>query len=169
MGAPAYKAGRPQPTSIWFFLPSVVRRWYDVSALRLLLTELCNLLYRIVAVLRIRTLWNRDLPGRVPPEMGGFSVGGCHSCRRTYTLDIRRLEADFPFLSFLDIHLATRMYLAGLRKAPCNCRSGIARTQEENSSYVPRDGDKSTPAKKAQSQLGLKANLFWWASLPNPL
>lgn len=120
-----------------------LRRWYFGSVLRLLIQECRSLPARMARSLEIRAWWRRAESGSVPPEMEQFSVDGCRSCRHAYSLDMRRLEAEYPFLSIFDLQLATRMYLAGARRADCICR--MRHIPERNCSSANPEGGNSMP------------------------
>lgn len=121
----------------------MLREWYYVSVLRLLIAECRSLPFRMARSVEIRAWWRRAVPGSIPREIAPFSVDGCRSCRDAYSLDMRRLEVDYPFLSTLDLLVATRMYLAGVRQAPCTCYRD--RIPDQSRSLVHRDGGNSMP------------------------
>jgi hypothetical protein len=121
-----------------------LRRWYFGSVLRLLIQEFRSLPPRMARSIEIRSSWHQAVSGSVPLEIEPFSVDGCHSCRRAYSLDMRRLEAAYPFLSIFDLQVATQMYLAGARRAPCICRIGHIPEQNCSSAY-PEGGNSMRP------------------------
>jgi hypothetical protein len=102
---------------------SSLRRWYLFSALRVLLTEIHALSYRIQRTLQIREVELLRGKEKVRNWMDGCAVSG--PCTHDYIAYMRQIEEENPFLSIFDRLLLSHAWKAGLE-------SGVQRDTVRN-------------------------------------
>lgn len=88
---------------VWLFLPLSVR---------LLVAEVCNLPHRIRAAREISREFFEGLPV-VPKGSECFQISGPSSRKRAYSQDMKLLRERFPFLTHLDLSVATLAWKLG--------------------------------------------------------
>ncbi len=106
----------------------VLRRWYQLSILRLLVLEGSAIPLRMGAISR-SALWVRR-GYKVPSPMGLDELPSSQSQahRFAYIRYTQKIQAHFPFLSIFDLHLVSQSWRDGWE---CGVRACIGRNQEE--------------------------------------
>jgi hypothetical protein len=122
--------------SKWRFLFGYLRFLYRKSLLPILLKEFRSLCHRIALEMRTRQELSLGLP-IVPQSLLATSVVGPEAYRHAYRRDMKKLEADQPFLSTSDLILATQMWRAGSNWCADNCHR--LRSQERSSPLCSPD------------------------------
>jgi hypothetical protein len=116
----------------------VLRRWYHVSVLRLLVAEFRNLFHHIEVALEIRAWELRGYQGSVHVGLLEPLAFQSQSCKRAYIRYTQRLQAEHPQLTILDHLLAGEAWKAG---SEWNGPMDILRNQDNLSSSPPAAQD----------------------------
>jgi hypothetical protein len=119
-----------RPTSKIVSLFQVVRRWYHVSVLRVLLAECCSLVHRIQVLLQIREWEIQDGVDSARTGMSPILVSGSRTYKRAYRRYMQQLQMEHPWLSTVDHRLVTQAWKAG---SVWDGLEGISRTQVDDS------------------------------------
>src|ERR1017187_7481974 len=93
------------PKSTRPVLSGVLRRWYYVSVLRLLIMEFRNLGHHIRFALQTREMELRGYRGSVLKGMHAPLAFQSQTCKRAYIRYTQRLQAEHPHLCILDVVL----------------------------------------------------------------
>ena len=89
-----------------------LRRWYQLSLLRVLLSEGNAGLRRIRWIREIRAVERLSGKDSVRHWMGQSLVSAAYKC--AYIRHMQRMEVRHPFLSIFDLHLLSQSWKAGL-------------------------------------------------------
>ena len=92
-----------------------LRRWYRYSLLRLLLHEVCSLMYRIGWVFEIYEA--EHLRGKAEVRKWRVSCAVTGPYTRNYILYMQQIEALYPWLSIFDRLLLSQAWKAGLESS----------------------------------------------------
>ena len=130
------------PKSTPWSLCGVLRRWYHVSVLRLLLMELCNLRHHIEVALEMRELEIRNYRGSGHTQLHAPLAFRSQSCKRAYIGYTQQLQMEHPQLTILDHLLLGKAWQAG---SECDGPMGTQQTQDKLSSAYPVGGNSMPP------------------------
>jgi hypothetical protein len=126
------------PRSIPWSLFGVLRLWYRVSALRLLIAEFRNLFHHIEVALEIRAWELRGSKGSVHVRLLEPLAFQSQSCRRAYSHYMQQLQTEHPRMTILDLLLLGKAWKAG---SEWNDPAGILQNQDNLSSSLPAGQD----------------------------
>ncbi len=83
---------------------------------QLLVTEVCNLPRRIRAAREISAVFSSGSPV-LPKGSERFQISGPSSRKHAYSQDMKQLREEFPFLTHLDLSVATLAWKLGTRRS----------------------------------------------------
>src|SRR5205809_1185582 len=102
----------------------VLRQWYQLSILQSLIAEFCSLPSRIRFVMHIHeTMVNPVRKGQAPLELELYSVSGSDTCKDAYMRDMEQLRLEHPFLTYADLLILDRAWIAGHKSNDHTCMS----------------------------------------------
>ncbi len=130
------------PKSSPLSLFGVLRRWYHVSVLRLLLAEFRNLRYHIRVSLETRELEIHNSVGSARSGLRAPLGFRSQTCKRAYIRYMRQLRTEHPQLTILDHLLLGKAWHAG---SEWDVPAGTLRTQDQCSSANPVGGNSMPP------------------------
>ena len=128
--------------------PSLLRRWYHCSVLRILIAEGRSLLGRIGWALEIHAWELRGCTGEIPSMLDSPLGPQTKKNKPAYSRYMRQIQTDHPFLSISDHLLAGQSWLVGW--ASCD-RAHIQQSQNATCSSGVSGGGNSMPTENERA------------------